>query len=272
MRLVFGLLVALAVPFAQTLPPAGQPISAGSKVWVGRYAEYESFLASAPIERIEGINLGVTSPHHVFFGAGGLAAGAAWKPLAPGKYEGFFESYRSEIAAYKLDRLLELDMVPPTVERSYRSQKGSLQLWVEDTRMMTQIVAQKLQAPNAEAWNVQVARQRAFDDLTANTDDNKGNMLIDRAWNLVLIDHSRAFTATLEQPFQLGKTLTRIDRPFFDRLKALDRAVLDRELGPLLEARGVSTLVARRDAIVKGLQKLAAERGDAKVFTPSQER
>ena len=58
-------------------------------------------------------------------------------------------------------------------------------------------------------------RQRVFDCLTANIDRNSGNLLVDPAWNLVLIDHSRAF-ATDRMPFE--KELTRIDRSLFDRL------------------------------------------------------
>jgi len=267
---MLGLLVAVAVPLARAPAPRAQtpPFPPSSKVWVGRYAEYEAFLKTAPFQRVEGVSLGVTSPRHAFFAPGGLAAGAAWKPLKPGPYEGYFESYKSEIAAYKLDRMLELDMVPPTVERTYKAETGSLQLWIENTRMLKQILDAKVHAPDVEAWSVQVARQRAFDDLVADIDDNQGNQLVDRAWNLIKIDHSRAFTATMTQPFEIGKTLNRIDRPFFDRMKALDRASVDRELGPLLEARAAISLMARRDAMVKAFQKLAAAKGDAKVFTP----
>ncbi len=269
MRLILGLLVAVAVPLAQSPMPAEAPTSSPStsKIWIGHYDEYESFLKSVPFQRVEGINLGVTSPRHAFFAPGGLAPSAAWKPLKPGNYEGYFESYKSEIAAYKLDRLLELDMVPPTVERTYRGETGSLQLWVENSRMMKQILDEKLHAPDAEEWSIQLARQRAFDDLVADIDDNQGNMLVDRAWNLIKIDHSRAFTNTMAQPFEVGKTLNRIDRHFYTRLKALDRATVDREIGSLLETRGVPSLMSRRDAMVKAFEKLAREKGDAKVFT-----
>ena len=269
LRLTLGLIVAAAIPLAQTKAPRAQtPPAPSSKVWVGHYAEYESFLKTAQFQRVEGVGLGVTSPRHAFFTPGGMAAGAAWKPIKPGPYEGYFESYKSEIAAYKLDRMLQLDMVPPTVERTYKAETGSLQLWVENTRMLKQVLDAKERDPDVEAWSVQVARQRAFDDLVADIDDNQGNQLIDRAWNLIKIDHSRAFTTSMAQPFEIGKTLNRIDRPFFDRLKALDRASVNGELGPWLETRANLALLARRDAMVKAFQKLAAAKGDARVFTP----
>ena len=273
MRLIVGFLgfltAAIAVPLAQApATPAAHPAAQSSKVWIGHYEEYENYLKAAAFQRVEGINLGVTSPHHAFFAPGGLAQGGAWKAIKPGNYDGFYESYKSEIAAYKLDRILELGMVPPTVERTYRGEAGSLQLWVENTRMLKQVLAAKDHADDQETWNVQVSRQRLFDDLTANTDDNQGNQLIDGAWNLILIDHSRAFTDTMVQPFEVGRTATRIDKRFFEKLKALDKATLQRELEPWLPTRGVPVLLARRDAIVKGFEKMAAQRGDAKVFTP----
>ena len=52
-----------------------------------------------------------------------------------GQRAGFWEAYKSEIAAYQLDRLLGLDMVPPTVERRVGSDLASVQLWVEGCRV-----------------------------------------------------------------------------------------------------------------------------------------
>ena len=59
-----------------------------------------------------------------------------FKPLQPGKVHGFFESYRAEIAAYELDKLLGLSMVPPTVERKVKGETGSAQMWVDDVVLL----------------------------------------------------------------------------------------------------------------------------------------
>ena len=42
------------------------------------------------------------------------------------------DSYKHEIAAYEVDVLLGLGLVPPCVERSLFSRKGSLCMWVEN--------------------------------------------------------------------------------------------------------------------------------------------
>ena len=63
---------------------------------------------------------------------GGPVARMAWRALPPGVHRGFCESYRAEIAAYELDKLLKMDMVPPSVERQLQGNKGAAQLWVEN--------------------------------------------------------------------------------------------------------------------------------------------
>jgi len=242
-------------------PPASPPSNA--KVWIGHYDEYERYLLTAPIERYETTKVGVTRPKHAFFAPGGLAQGATVKNLPPRQQRGFFESYKSEIAAYKLDRLLELDMVPPTIEREVDGDLVSVQLWVEGTKTIKEVQQQKLRASNTEAWNREIYRQRVFDNLVANIDSNAGNLLIDRDWHIIKIDHSRCF-ATSKMPFPM----TRIDRPFYAHLQALDEATVTSDLGDLLERGGVTSLMQRRDDIVKTFQKLIDKQGEAKVLIP----
>lgn len=265
---IVWLAVSLAVPQQAAPAPVAAAStarpSAGSKNWIGRYEEFEAFLLSAPIERQEDVGSGVTRPRHAFFAPGGLAAGAVVKNLQPGKRDGYWESYRSEIAAYKLDRLLQLDMVPPTVERRVDKILMSAQLWVENTRTLKKLQADKDSAPDTNAWNRQVYRQRVFDDLVANIDENSGNLLIDPAWNIIKVDHSRAFAQGAKMPFPL----TKIDRDLFDRLKALDDAAIRREVGPFLEGDMLASLLSRRKEIVATFNKLAKEKGEAQVFVP----
>jgi hypothetical protein len=81
------------------------------------------------------------------------------------------------------------------------------------------------------------------------------------------VDHSLAFTNTLTLPYEIGKKLNRIDRLFFDRIKTLDKATVQRAIGDLVNADALDALLARRDIIVKAFEKLAEQEGADQVFT-----
>ena len=113
--------------------------------------------------------------------------------------------------------MLGMGMVPPTVERKHDGVTGSAQLWVEHCSLLRDNDTTK--APDPGAWNKQVYRQRVWDNLTANIDRNQGNLLMDQAWNLILIDHSRAFTAAMTMPFPM----TKIDKEFYTEAQGARR-------------------------------------------------
>jgi hypothetical protein len=259
-------LLALSGPaFVAQEPAAGQ--AQGSKVWLGRNTEFEEYLRTAPIERTEAASKGVLGIRHAFFKPGGLAAGAAVRNIPPGKRDGYFESYKSEIAAYKLDRMLDLNMVPPTVERKHDGKDASVQLWVENAIMLSDKKEKGLNDPNAARWNQNLHRALVFDYLTGNIDNNEGNWLFDKVWNFYKIDCSRCFTDTVKIKFEVKRDIKRIDRPFFDRVNALDRDSVRKEIGDYLtENNALPRLFTRRDTIVRDFEELAKQNGDAQVF------
>jgi len=234
----------------------------GARIWVGRHAEVAAFLRDAPIERVVKVGEGVTKPDRAYFVPGGLAESALVKILPPKLYKGYWESYKSEIAAYQLDRLLGLDMVPVTVERRIKGDLASVQIWLDGTRHLRD--AGDAVPSRPRQWAKQVCRQRIFDALTANIDRNAGNILLDHEWNLILIDHSRAF-AKDEMPFI--DDIIQTDRQLFAALKALDEAGLNEHVKPwLFGKRSVKDLLKRRDKIVERLEELIQKRGETAVF------
>jgi hypothetical protein len=259
----------MALALAAVLPwigsaPQAPPTQAGtsSKVWVGRHAEFEQFLKTARIVKTEDVGTGVTLPVRAYFALGGLAGSAIVKAIDEGLRAPRLDSYRSEVAGYQLDRLLELDMVPPTVARDIDGQPRSVQLWADNCRSLKKIAGEA--RPDVDAWNRQVYRMRVFDNLIVNVDRNEGNMLVDPAWNIILIDHSRAFDGRREDlPF----AMTKIDRAFFEKLKALDKKALQQRLRPWV-AFGVDPILKQRDRIVKHFETLIAQQGEANVILP----
>jgi hypothetical protein len=259
--LSYGVLIsALLLSLVLQAPAATASAPAVARVWDGRAAEYEEFLRTAPIERIEAIPLGVTKPRRAYFAPGGLAESAAFKPLRPSYQGGWFESYKSEIAAYELDKLLGLGMVPPTVERTYLRDTGALVLWLKGVRSWEQANADPNKPPS---WSRQLVRMKLFDDLIGNPDNNKGNMLVDGAWNLYLIDHSRSF---MEDRNMLPQKLDHVETALWDKIMALDEPALKSTLGAWLNEKQIKAMLARRDRMKAMVDDLVAKNGKRAVF------
>jgi len=178
------------------------------------------------------------------------------------------DSYRHEVAAYELARLLGLDIVPPTAERKIGGRAGSLTVWVYDSMTEWDRARVKMiPPPDLEAWNEQMHVIRLFMQLTWDTDyNNCSNLLIDPNWKIWKIDSSRAFLA--DKKLRREGTLTRFSRRVLASLEALTREEVDDRLGPWLERHQIAALWARRDRILKLAEKRVAERGEAEVLFP----
>jgi hypothetical protein len=256
---LLALLLVLPMSWADaTWPQAAAAPAASARVWTGQTAEYEAYLRSAQIVRMATIDLGVTHPKRAYFAPGGLAASAAWKPLRPGYQNGYFESYKSEIAAYELDKMLGLGMVPVIVERKIDGNAGALVLWLEGVRTWTEV----LPLPKPATWSRQLARMKLFDDFIGNPDRNKGNLLIDASWNLFLIDHSRAFLDDRALP----QSIDHVDTELWERMAALDEASLQSSLGTWLSRAQIKAMLARRDRMASAIDILVKKNGRAAVF------
>lgn len=251
---MLSLLVALLVAAL----PQGEAASVCANVWKGRNAEVEQFLRTAGVEKLAEIPIGVTRPRRAYLPAGGPAGSFAWKPLSPGTRNGYFESYKSEIAAYELDKMLGLDMVPVAVERAVKGETGAAILWLERVRAWETV----LPLPKPPSWDRELARMKMFDDLIGNGDRNKGNLLVDAEWHLFLIDHSRAFATDSRLPQELQS----IDRRLWNAMLKLDAATVRSSLGQWLDSRQIQALLRRRDAMAKKIQALVAKRGEAIFF------
>ena len=162
--------------------------------------ELEEFLRRAEIVSHNDIPVGVTRPMKLELSDGARMLRASWKTVdisrpgitrfADGTIEkNFTDSYRNEIAAYELDKLLGLGMVPPTVERRIGGRKGGLQLWV------TGVTMEKTEelSGDMEIWRQQVSVMWLFDDLIANIDRHLNNAMVSPEHRLILIDNSKTF-------------------------------------------------------------------------------
>ena len=240
--------------------------------------ETERLLRTAQVVDIEAVGEGVTRPQRLTLAAGGRRIRAVWKTIdeyAPvkdfhdgrPKEIGFRDSWKHEIAAYELDKLLEFELVPPTVAREIRGAEGAVQLWLD--RAVTETVRRRRGDPPADtaAWNRQIYAVRLFRQLTHDTDfNNTGNLLVDERQRLWAIDHSRAFKT--RKTLLAADDLDRFPGALLERLRRLDGTQLEAAVGKWLTKGQRQALLARRDLIVERADRLVAERGAAAVMLP----
>jgi hypothetical protein len=243
------------VPLAQ--PAQAPPTSA--RAWLGHEPAIEAHLKQAGVTTIEDIGTGVTRPRRAHPTPSVPVESLVWKVLPPGKRSGFWESYRSEIAAYELDKLLDMRMVPPAVERSVQGEVGAAIMWLEGIRSVKQTGGK---VPTGVIWGKALRRMLLFDNLIGNADRNAGNILIGSPGELILIDHSRAFVADRRLP----NKVERVDAELWERMKTLTAEELTRALRPWLDDEAIGAMIQRRNQIASAVDKLVAKKGQALVI------
>jgi hypothetical protein len=174
-------LVILLGAVASASPPAAAQ-RMGTE-WPDRQ-EIEHFLREAKITERKKLGEGITNPEKVTLELDGVVRNAIFK-----KVDKDHDSWRNEVAAYELDKVLGLGMVPPTVPRSVKGRKGCLQLWVTGTVM----AKFEGEFPDVENWREQVSVMWLFDDLIANIDRHLNNAMVSPDYSLMLIDNSKTF-------------------------------------------------------------------------------
>ncbi len=258
---LFTLTLALSSGTARAQAGAAEEVSA--KIWLGKAPEMEEYLKTAEIVKIEDVGRGVTNPKRAHLAPGGPFESMAWKPLRPGMYSGFWESYKAEIAAYEIDKLLGLDMVPPTVERRVKGDLGAAIMWIAPTQSFKDLGGPPGAPPkHFDSWNRQMVKAKMFDNLIGNRDPNLGNWLKDPAWNLILVDHSRALTTIKDNVHKF----TRVDALLWEKMKGLTDESLTAAVGQWLGKGEIKAILERRDRMQKDIDKLVKDLGEAAVF------
>ncbi len=264
-----ALLVILLIQGA--LPLRAQ--SPGDPVELTR-AEQEGFLLNARIDELQAVGVGVTDSRRATLSDGRLTHDAhvqtvdiyMQKFTAGDKSEmNFRDFWGFNIAAYRLDKLLDLQMVPVSVERLVEGEKASVTWWVDRVLMgMAEYQEGERKPPNLTHFDDQRRLAAAFHQLVLNRDPNLGNSLIDEDWKLWIFDFTRAFRQW--KKLDDVKILTRIDRKFYENLRDLDLAAVEREIGPYLRGSELKGLFARRVKLLEHYDKKIKKHGEAVVL------
>jgi hypothetical protein len=76
--------------------------------------------------------------------------------------------------------------------------------------------------------------------------------MVDPAWNLILIDHTRAFTSSRN----LYHTMANVDLELWEKMNTLDEATLTGLVGAWLDRTAIRSMLARRDKMREVVAKL----------------
>lgn len=225
---------------------------------------WENFLKTARIIHAEqpwGEEEAVTRPWKLTLQKDGITKFSVWKDCE-GEMKGFDENWRWEIAAYCLDKELGLNMVPPTVEREFRGQRGSLQLWVESEWSLRKKIQKNIPTPvdKSEDWLRAAWLQQAFDNLIANEDRHMGNVLVTKDHRAILIDHSRTFrtSARFTERLMYGQedggestmVMCELPRTFIVNLRTLNSDTLHDAVGDYLTDKEIECVLKRRELLL----------------------
>jgi hypothetical protein len=237
-------------------------------------SKWEDFLKTAEIIDYKDVGEGVTKPIWLTLKKGDVIKKAIWKN-PKGIQNGFLEGWQYEIAAYEMDKLIELNMIPPTVEREFKGKRGSLQFAIDKLYSELEIFEEKIKFPREKTDNKNNMKYitRAFDCLIANDDRTQQNILFNTDWRIILIDHSRAFRSTSEHTKNLmyGKNglkgafiIRRLPRSFVEKVKALTQENIQEAVGSYLKKKEVKAILMRKELLLKEIEEMIQEVGEDK--------
>lgn len=212
----------------------------------------------------------VTEPWKLKLEKDGVIRYGWWKNVE-GRPKGYLDDWKWEIAAYQLDKLLELNMIPPYVEKRFQGDRGVVSLEPEYMMLMREKQKKNIKCPRRYviSYNKATYLMIAWDNLIANEDRNEGDILITEDWRLILIDHSRSFRTTKKFTKKLIKTgkgnqepIRMLPRTFVESLKSLDFEKIKNAVGDYLTDKEINAVLIRRDLLLKEIDRLIEKFGE----------
>lgn len=228
--------------------------------------EVENFLRQSPVVEVKEIGTGITNPWRVMQLEDGVENSAVFKYVDthPGiELKKYYNAQRSndsdryvyEVAAYKLDRMLDLQLVPAAVVSTVKGKEGVLQDWITNAINERDRLEDKIPFDGPCDQQEQYRLRIVFDILIYNEDRNLTNILWTKEnFMMMFIDHTRAFRSTKKRPDQYRTVTIRVSDLLKEKLESLNTGSLTKELGHYLHPRQIESLLARRDLILREMK------------------
>ncbi len=185
--------------------------------------------------------------------------------------------YRHEVAAYRIDWLLNLNYVPITKEVHLADGVGSLQYFVEPATQ-ARFMNHSHNPKTSSRWAKHRGRAledgniRLLDWIISNADRNVDNYLLQDDGQVILIDHSFSFFyKTPNTPTAAGfEKMIPSRRVYYALLYCTDHPeVIEKELFHWVSKWDLHLVKARIQYATRTLQKLIQKKGEDVVFAKS---
>ena len=248
-------------------PEEAQPMvaerSISLELWQQTDEQLEQLMRDGEIISSELIGTGISKPKRLVIRYGEHEEDAAFKAqdTHPGlesrksyipRRHDESDRYQYDPAAYHLDRMIDLQMVPVSVLRTVDGEEGTLGIWVHKAINERDRLEQNVEFGGYCAQDEQYRLRFLFDTLIYNEDRNLTNILWTRKdFMLRFIDHTRAFTSKKRRTKQYRKVTLRLSDLFEEQLRSLNEENLSARLSPWLHPRQISAILGRRDLILR---------------------
>jgi hypothetical protein len=157
-----------------------------------------------------------------------------------------------EVAAYRLDRMLDLELVPVTVEREVDGKAGTLQFMPDNARDETY---RSRSGQGSSAW-CPLQRQwnslYVFDALIYNEKRLPSSMVYSAGnWQIMSVGHENAFGTGRGRPAYLKSQVLELTATWIDALGTLTEDTLNEALGDVLSERQISAIGRRAGTLLE---------------------
>jgi hypothetical protein len=233
---------------------------------VSQAAELESLLRDAEVVDVKKeISAGRSRPWIVTLAHGGLRHKALFKYFDYRRPQPQPHSYKYELAAYQLTKLLGVEIVPPAVERRIEDKTGALQIFIESCVSEQDRRRKKLEPPDPVAFAKALDGIRVFESLVNDECQNYSDLLVHTEdWRLCRVDFSEAFGPSPE--LRDDCRITVCSRKLFDGLLKLDDQNAAAAMKPYLNDAETSSLLARKKLLLEKIKSLIDAKGETAVL------
>lgn len=176
------------------------------------------------------------------------------------------DSYKYELAAYELDKLLDLNIVPPVVEREIDGTEGSLQIFVEGCIKERESRRRELEPPDPVRFQNTLEEINIFENLVYEEEcfDESDTLIHLDDWKVCRVDFSMAFSPVAG--LIPGCKINRCSRKLYKKLLEWKNDQVKAKLGPYLNEEEIQGLLQRKNIILEKIEQLIKEKGEEAVL------